>query len=255
MSEERQNDIGSPLEATDFRSRFRQSGWAILAVLLGTFSMLTLLGPAWWICGGLGFLGCTLILIHLNHQRPSTFIHMIAIGGLCLSLLTISYAPTQHYMYKVAIAKQAELFGNNWIKNLLDGKPFMALAGMTDPGVRLPQEQIAAYYQKTSKGKKELRQFEKKSLVRSLLALNGSARADFFQTESVHYQGRDPIVTTLFSVTYLETPLKKKTFFVRLMMKRSEDGAAGQWSILAYRGGVRPRSGAYAALKTLLRFG
>ena len=253
MSEERHTDAGSSLVANKSDNRPPFIGWGFLATVLGTFSLLTLLGHTWWICGGLGFLGCTLILIYLNHHQPPTVVRTMAIGGLCLSLLTISYAPTQYYLQEMAIARQAELFGNAWIKNILSGKPSLALAAMTDPEVRLPEEQIVAYYKKTSKGKNELRQFENKSLVKSLLALNGSARADFFQKESLRYEGRNPIISMLFAVTYLETPLKKKTFFVRLVIKRNGIGGAGQWSILTYRGGVRPRSGAFASFKAILK--
>ena len=248
MSEEHRINTDSSRVVIESDVQPRLIGWGFLAMALGIFSLLTLLGHTWWICGGLGLLGCTLILIHLNHRQSPARVRTMAIGGLCLSLLAISYAPTQYYLNEMVVAKQAELFGKAWIKNILVGKAFLALTAMADPEVRLPEEQIAAYYQKTSKGKNELQQFENKSLIKSLLALNGSARADFFQKESVRYEGRNPIISMLFAVTYLETPLKKKTFFVRLVIKRHGSGRAGQWSILSYRGGVRPRSGTYAAL-------
>ena len=217
-----------------------------LAILLGAFSLCSLLGPTWWICGGVGFLGCTLIMIHFNRFHLPFIIRLLAIGGLCASLLTISYTPTQYYLRRMAIIQQAELFGNAWIKNILSGKPERALSALTEPGIRLSKRQLANYYQNTSKGQTELRQFESKRLVKCLLALNGSARSAIFQTENVRTQGKDQIITSLFTVSYLETPLEKKTFFVRLVIKRNDARRAGEWSILRYYGGVRPRSGAFA---------
>ena len=224
----------------------RLFGWGLLAVLLGICSLCSLIGPTWWICGGIGFLGCTLIMIHFNRHYAPLVVRLLAIGGLCLSLLTISYAPTQYYLRKMAIAQQAELFGNAWIKNILSGKPYRALTALTEPDIRLSEKQLANYYQNTSKGQTELKQFEDKRLVKCLLALNGSARSNFFRTENVRSQGQDQIITSLFTVTYLETPLIKKTFFVRLVIKRDDAGGAGAWSIVRYYGGVRPRSGAFA---------
>ena len=225
---------------------FKLLSLGFLAALLGAFSLCSLIGPTWWICGGTGFLGCTLIVIHFNRYHSPLIVRLLAIGGLCLSLLTISYAPTQYYLRKMAITQQAQLFGNAWIKNILSGKPERALSALTEPDIRLSERQLASYYQGTSKGQTELRQFENKRLVKCLLALNGSARSDFFQTENVRSQGKDQIITSLFTVSYLETPLKKKTFFVRLVIKRSDAEGVGAWSILRYYGGVRPRSGAFA---------
>ena len=225
---------------------FRLFSLGLLATLLGAFSLCALIGPTWWICGGLAFLGCTLIMIYFNRHHSPLIVRFLAVGGLCVSLLTISYAPTQYYLRKIAITRQAELFGNAWIKNILSGKPERALSAMTEPDIRLSERQLASYYQKTAKGQTELREFRNERLVKCLLALNGRARSNFFQTENVRSDRQDEIITSLFTVSYLETPLKKKTFFVRLFIKRSDAGGASAWSILRYYGGVRPRSGAFA---------
>ena len=225
---------------------FRLFSLGFLATLLGAFSLCALIGPTWWICGGMGFLGCTLIIIYFNRCHPPFIVRLFAVGGLCLSLLTISYAPTQYYLRKMAITRQAELFGNDWIKNILSGKPERALSALTEPDIRLSERQLAHYYQTTAKGQTELQEFENQRQVKCLLALNGRARSNFFQTENVRSDRQNQIITSVFTVSYLETPLKKKTFFVRLLIKRSDTGEANAWSILRYYGGVRPRSGVFA---------
>lgn len=242
-------DFSSPVEETSLNQYTHLGGWGFLSLFFGTFALLALFGPTWWVCGGLGFLGCTLTTIHLNRQQPSTTVRVMAVTGLCLSLLAISYAPTQYYLREMAITQQSALFGTEWVKNILTGKPYRALAALTDPEIRLSEKQLKTYYLKTSKGLKELKQFENKSLVKCLLDLNGRARTNFYQTESVRIQGQDQIIASLFSVSYLETPLEKKTFFVRLVMKRTAASGTGQWSILRYRGGVRPRTGIYSKSK------
>jgi hypothetical protein len=229
------------------KKRAAAHGWGFLSILLGIFSLLSLFGQTWWICGGLGFLGCTLIMIHLNRHQTSSVVRSMTAGGLCMSLLIISYAPTHYYLREDAIARQAALFGNDWIKNILAGKPFKALATLKNPETRLAEKQLKTFYLKTTEGRQELAQFKEKLLVKSLLRLDGRARSQFYDTESSRVQGRTQIITNLFSVSYLETPLKKKTFFIRLVLKRSvmETGKGG-WSVLRYRGGVRPREGRYS---------
>ena len=232
-------------EEIDLNQPPKGSGWGLLSIFLAIFALLSLFGTTWWICGGLAFLGCTLIMLHLNRHQASSLARAMAIGGLCLSLFAISYAPTHYYLREIAIEQQAELFGNEWLKNILIGKPYRALAASTRPEIRLSETQLKPYYLDTTEGKKELNQFKNKSLVKCLLQLNGRARSNFYLTENVRVQDQSQIITGLFSVSYLETPLKKKTFFVRLVIKRSTTNGKAEWSILRFRGGVRPRKGAY----------
>lgn len=217
--------------------------WAFCSLVLGFFSLLSLLGQTWWICGGLGFLGSTLIMIHINRHDSSLGVRLIATGGLWLSLLVISYAPTQFYLRQRAICQQAALLGNDWLKNILMGNPIKSIVALQAPETRIAQDQMQTFYLQTPEGKREYEQFKKNKLIKSLMTLNGRARSQFYDTESMRVEGDQDIIVSLFSISYLETPLKRKTFFVRLVFKHSSHGtSSGQWSILRYRGGVRPRN-------------
>ena len=241
------SNFSAPDDDPLLKKRAGSRGWGFLSILLGIFALLSLFGQTWWICGGLGFLGCTLIIIHLNRHQTSPAVRYMAAGGLCMSLLIISYTPTRYYLHEDAIARQAALFGNDWIKNILAGKPSKALAALKHPETRFAEKHLQTFYLKTIEGQQELAQFKDKLLVKSLLRLNGRARSQFYDTESSRVQGSDQIITNVFSVSYLETPLKKKTFFIRLVLKRSVMKTGnGEWSILRYRGGVRPREGRYS---------
>lgn len=219
--------------------------WGFLSLALGLFSLLSMLGQMWWVCGGIGFLGSTLIMIHFSRHKPSLTARLVGGTGLCLSLLIISYAPTQFYLQQRAISQQSALLGNVWIENILKGKPYKALVALQDPETRLAEDQAKTFYFKTSPGQREYKQFIHNKLIKSLMTLNGRARSQFYRTESILTKGAEKTITSLFAISYLENPLKRKTFFVRLVFKyNTTKGQVGQWMLLRYRGGVRPLKGA-----------
>ncbi len=86
---------------------------AILSMLLGFFSLLALLGPAWWCCAGAGLLGCTLILVRLNRLQNKGASMLLAVAGLAISLIAVSFAPTYFYLRQAQLCWQAsaELLG------------------------------------------------------------------------------------------------------------------------------------------------
>lgn len=227
--------------------RFILGLWALFSLGLGLFSLLSLLGQSWWVCGGIGLLGCTLIMIRLNRRQSPGGVLMLGAAGLCLSLGTISYVPTHFFLRQDALCQQAALFGNEWLESILAGKPYLAIVAMQDPETRLAKDQMQAFYSKNVEGRREYMQFNRNRLIRSLTDLDGRARSQFYQTENIRVQGGAETISSLFAISYLETPLKRKTFFVRLVLKHNSRGEGqGQWTVLRYRGGVRPRSGRYS---------
>ncbi len=223
------------------RGRPRFFLWGFCSLLLGLVSFLALLGQMWWVCGGIGFLGATLIMIHFSRNEPPRTAQLIAGTGLCLSLVIVAYVPTQFYLRQQALCRQAALLGDGWLENILKGKAYKSLVALQDPGMRLAEDQLQTFYLQTVEGRREYKQFTDQKLVKSLLRLNGRARVQFYRTESFRPEGEPTIITSLFAISYLESPLKRKTFFVRLVFQynRSKEHR-GEWILLRYRGGVRP---------------
>ena len=180
-------------------------------------------------------------MIHFSRHKPPGPAQLIAGTGLCLSLVIVAYVPTHFYLRQQALCKQSALLGNGWLENILKGKAYKSLLALQDPGVRLAEDQLQSFYLQTVEGRREYKQFTDQKLIKSLLRLNGRARVQFFRTESFRPEGDATIITSLFAISYLESPLERKTFFVRLVFRyKQTKEPRGEWTLLRYRGGVRP---------------
>jgi len=215
----------------------------ILSLLGGLFSLLALLGQAWWICAGLGLLVCTLVMIHLNQRRETKAGMTLGTLGLAISLLAVSFAPTYFYLRQIKLCRQSALLGQEWLSSITGGETYKALAATENPEHRLVYEQLKNFYHGNSEDRKTYDRFIKKKLIHTLIALDGRARIRFFANEDFSDTGAADIITNLYAVTYLENPLTRKTFFVRIVIERKDDpdSRAGLWKILRYQGGVHPR--------------
>ena len=211
-------------------------------MLLGFFSLLALLGPAWWCCAGIGLLGCTLILVRLNRLQDKGASMLLAVSGLAISLIAVSFAPTYFYLRQAQLCWQASMIGEQWLHSIVTEKSYLALAAMDNPETRLVNEQLRDFYSDTPKESKALKQFVNQKLIRSLIELNGKAQIRFYRTESILNLDGAVIVTNLYEVTGGNNSESPKPLFVRLVIERRTNPGSRQvfWKIRRYREGVRP---------------
>lgn len=223
---------------------FSLSPLAILSVLLGFFSLVALLGQAWWFCAGIGLLGCTLILVRLSRQQAKGASMLLAVSGLAISLIAVSFAPTYFYLRQIQLCRQASSIGEQWLHSIVTGNSYLALAAMGNPETRLVNEQLKDFYNNTPNKNKAYKRFINQKLIRSLIELKGKARIRLYSTESILNLDGAVIVTNLYAITDGKNSELRKPLFVRLVIERKTkpNSNQGYWQILRYRGGVRPRS-------------
>lgn len=215
----------------------------IIAFLLGAASPLAVIGQTYWAITGISLLGCALILVRLGKRTEPTPGRALAIAGLVIAIVVVTFAPTSFYLRRGRISKQAEAIGQEWLTAIVDNKAYMALAAMDDPENRIVNEQLEKFYRDKEVDRNAYQQFVNRELIRTLITLDGSARVRFYGTEEVLRKDDVDIITNVFAVTYLADDSTRKTFFVRLVVQRSFrlDKITGFWQVTRYQGGVRPR--------------
>lgn len=221
----------------------RLDPFAIVAFLLGVFSALALLGREFWACAGIGMMGCALIVIRMNRQRHAKSGVSLAMVGLALTITMATLAPTRHYLRTLKIRQQASVIGEDWLRSIISNRAYVALAALEMAENRLVDSQLEKFYRGDDQNRASYEQFVNRELIRALIALNGRARIQCYGTEDINSANGKDVITNIFSVSYLETPTDRKTFFVRLVLERTDNpvSTTGFWRVKRYRGGVRPR--------------
>ncbi len=217
---------------------------ALLSFVFGIFSLLALLGQTWWYCAGIGLLGCTLILLHMHRSQNRRVGMTLAIVGLAISLMATTFAPTYYFLRQAHIQRQAAAIGQQWLKSIMDGEPYIALVAMENPETRIIKADLQDFLSSSSKNHRAYKQFVSQKLIRSLTNFSGNSQIHLHTTENIVNGADADIVTNLYAVTDDENSQNHKTLFVRLVIERtfSPGSKIPLWKILRYRGVARPRA-------------
>ena len=220
---------------------------AFVALLLGFLSTLAYAGVVYWGLAGIGMLGCVLILMFLQRRKSVCSGQNLAIAGLLLTIVMATFAPTEFFSRRYRIGQQANVVGKQWIDSILRDEAYVALAATEEPTTRLVKKHLDKFYRDDDDRRKRYESFVNGKRVRTLIALNGSARVRFYATEKMNRTDKADEITNVYAVTYLETPTVSKTFFVRLTIERTDrrDTTTGFWKIMRPVGGVKPRPQSY----------
>jgi hypothetical protein len=221
------------------------SWWAVAALILGLASVAAVFHPVLWAVAGLGLMVGSLALMRLQRAEKERSGYGLAVVGLVLAIVFVTAAPTRYHLRRWRVRQQATEVGRQWLKFLIDGPQYKAYGAMQPPETR---GQLDSNYEaRLFNSPTNLRAYERFQASRfatTLGALKGQSRLRYHATEEQIHDGAADRITNVYAVTFLDDDGNKKTFFVRLHLKRTDNPVVttGFWQITSYRGGVRPRT-------------
>jgi hypothetical protein len=227
-------------EVTQYRA---VSGWAAGGLVLGLLSPLALAFPLLWIVPVAGIALSALALKRIADAAPALIGRKAAVAGLLLSVLSGAMAPADWFTYRHLIDREARQFAEQWFAFLRQGEPQYADQLSVNPALRVPLDpEVWKHYALGTEERTRLERFVQQPEIRSLLHLGRNARARYYDTEDLGWEDSDEVVRQVWAVTSQEGG-QKKTFFVRLVMKRYHlpENRAG-WQVSEFHGGIRPEA-------------
>jgi hypothetical protein len=214
---------------------------AVLGLLFGLFAALAMVDPLLWSIPILGILVNVAALRRIRAAAPAVAGRKMALAGFLLSLLFLSAAVGDWWVYRRMVAQEAQQFTALWFRYVTQEQPEKACQLTMAPQARRPlDDQLWAYYRNNPQAREQLESYVKIPLVRTLLALGPKARVRFHGTAGQSRDNLNDQVEQIYVVTY-EEDNEKISFFVlvRALRAKQREGGA-QWRILQTEGGFRP---------------
>ena len=100
----------------------------------------------------------------------------LAIVGLAISLMATTFAPTYYFLRQARIQRQAAAIGQQWLKSIMDGEPYIALVAMENPETRIIKADLQEFLSSNAKNHRAYKQFVSQKLIRSLTNFSGPFR-------------------------------------------------------------------------------
>ena len=156
----------------------------------------------------------------------------------------LASVPAQWFTTRWWLIRESDAVATEWFSYLLHGQPAQAERYKWSPAARPPvdsEHALRKYYSSRPSLRKSLEAFIANPLVRTLLELDDRAQARFYLNESVKHGDARDVVTNVYAITF-DDGATKKSFFVRIVLARTEDPTTGQprWQVLDYIGPVKP---------------
>jgi hypothetical protein len=213
---------------------------------VGLLAPLAMFSPSLWVVPTAGILLCVAALRRIASRAPALLGRRSALVGLVVSVTCLAAATSEWTTRRWLIDHEARRFALQWFEFLSQDEPHKACQLSVHPGGRAPlDDKLWDSYapDPDHPGKGELESFLSEPAVRTLLALGKQAHPRYYDTERQWRERGDDLVDQVYAVTYQEAG-QKKSFFVRLILRRSTSASSGVagWSVVDNEGGVRPKA-------------
>lgn len=206
------------------------SGWAVAALILGLLAPLALV-DVWLSLIPLAGTGVAAVaLARIAWLSPALTGRGAALVGLFLSLLCLSAAATDQWIFWRSIHNEARAFANAWFDFLAKDQPQTAHQLTLAPRYRqhLDEEHrrqplVEEHEDFDGVGvslDEEFAGYVAQPLIARLLALGTRAQVRYAATEASGRDAHSIAVRQLYAVTYEDAEHGPTTFFVRLAMQR-----------------------------------
>ena len=206
---------------------------AVVGLILGLLAPLAMLDRVLWTIPGLGILVGCFALYRIARESPAMFGRKAAIVGLTLSIFFVAAAPTDWFVYRGMVRREAGQFGLDWFRCLAEGQPQKADQLTIHPKFRQPlDDRLWGFYGEAPRWRARLEEYVARPLVRTLLALGPKAQVRYYTTYAEKHAGGEEVYWIVYAVTFDDAG-KKKTFFARLQLQRwtLDDGRAN-WQVV-----------------------
>lgn len=235
--------LSEGFEAQQLRYR-AVSKLAVSALVFGGLSFTALIHPLLWLTPVVALLLCGLALWDIARSDRVLTGRRCAVWGLALAMFFGAAGPAKWAGYRWLIRREARQVADEWWQHIEADEPEKAFQLTVLPHLRQPRDEtIWEFYRSNPESAEELHEYVKpESLVRTLLELRKQgASFRYYSSEGQESRGTRDWVVVVHAVTY-EQQGKKKTFFVRLQLKRyrSFRTGGGLWQIEQMFGGVKP---------------
>jgi hypothetical protein len=226
------NESAQP--ATLYRS---VSGIAILGLLLGLASPLSLISPILLVVPLAALFASLMALLRISRAEEILSGRTLAYAGLFLATFFLSYLPVRHYFRSQSLARPAQQLGDAFLE-LVRQKQLHAAHQLMQPRflLRDPNRPLVEYYAGDEAAGKELKAFLESEAVEKILALDGHFDYQFESaTTGTDHEGSD--VLTLHYRLQPHGTTAKRPFPVWLVVVRSVDplSNAPSWKLVEVR--------------------
>ncbi len=152
------------------------SGLSIVALVLGLAAALALTAPYLWLLPIAGVAVAIAALFSIARDPQGKIGKPAAIAGLLLSLLFGSWAISNHVTRERLLYRQAEEYGQRWLRTVLEGDLHAAhQLKMTQDERQAAGTDLAAYYRDHTEANRSFRDFARQSPVAELAEMGPEA--------------------------------------------------------------------------------
>ena len=211
-------------------------GLAIVALLFGLLSPLSILTPFGWVAAFLGLLFGLLSLRRVIKSESLMIGRSLAIAAVLLSLFFGCAGLGQWATMNGLLTRRAIVFGGDWFEALKHGRPQIAHQLTMAPRMRqAPGGDLWKFYKSDPRFEKQLREFVAAPAVRAVLELgeNAQVRPCGVRAYGSHQETME--IQPVYAVTY-PSDGGKKTFLVSLLLRRDpvSDTGTFTWRISGF---------------------
>ena len=226
---------------------------AVVGLIVGIASTMTLVGRSLWCLSVLGVLLNAGALLQIWQRSPALLGRRAAVWGLALSTLFLFYLPAENFFFHHFLAREARQEGQAWFQAVARKDPAGVHRLMLDPRIAVgPKTQPELYYRANPKAGEALRRIVDEPLMRTLFALGPLANARYYETVSYESSDTSEVVYQNYAVTFDENKLDPSatresstkqvtTFFVTVALERLMVGdQKAKWHVVKVEGPIRP---------------
>lgn len=204
---------------------------ALVGLVLGLLSGLALLDPIAWVLPVLGLVVSLVALRRIRRDEAGLAGRGLARAGLVLSLLLAVAAPTDWFLYRYLVGREAVRFAGYWFELLGEGQVHKAFLLTVDPKSRLPLDvSLPEICRRASYLCDELEGYRKDRLVVKLESLGRRAVVRFCRIDGQETAGDRDYIRPVYAVTS-QRDGRSETFFVALKMERLRLRGAEGWRL------------------------
>jgi len=214
---------------------------AVLGLLLGGLSVLSLVGPTHWMWPLAGVLLNWRALHSVATSRGAQTGRGIAMLGMFLSVMFGVAGPVDFWGSRWLLQQSAVPATEKWIAALRDNQPEKALQLTTFAMLRQSAgADLTRYYRTHKDAHEQLKNYVADPVVKTLLLLGKRAEVRLYETSPPVIEDHREVLGKVYAVTYDDQDVKK-TFFFSMTLERAPDKSQQiLWRIISVTGGIRP---------------
>ena len=222
------------------------SGLAIAALILGILSVSALVYPLFWSVPVVGVL-CALLALRVVRVRSDELSgRTIAIIGLMLSLVFLSWSVTHHLVRRYSLVEHAKPFAMDWLERVQQGHLEEAHEMFLEPSQRRPPGMdLKRFYAEHDRANRDLENLFLNPCLKPIVRHGMDGRISFERVIAITRSDGIDYVTLQYAYRYKEDGKDRETA-MHLLLVRYYDASEGiaMWSLdEVYQVDAAPRSG------------